>query len=417
MTENTDSRGNFFAIDKRVWAHVCGIGINAAVSYLVLGCFSQKNNRTTSASVNAIENYTTISRGRSQKALQQLIDRGVVTQKKGGTKPQYFLVPAHEVPDLRMEKPFSLSDLEQVVFKETANSDWRPRSKSERDALKRIKSKGWVRLDADGSIERVEWEAPEWIWLPNTLVMGAGSEVPPVEKLRQRRDVMVLRLFIDLYDVQNLGEEGGVPRRLLRQEYKRVKMLELREFTVWGFTPEPQGVTWGNRDIDLHRRDPDSFTTEEKAKGANGAVGFFERLDDLERMGLVEWVPHFFEGDDEDAEVLFICGDELGAPRDGDENATVQNGETELGAAAAAASEHLLYIHEDKLECGVWESPPLQAPVPRQYRDVQVVGIARLRYRPKTSLTASWWAKACRGRERFMPIFDLLSGSTPPSSD
>ncbi len=45
------------------------------------------------------------------------------------------------------------------------------------------------------------------IWLPNALVDGAGSEVPPVARLRQIQDPMALRLFVELYGEQNLREQ------------------------------------------------------------------------------------------------------------------------------------------------------------------------------------------------------------------
>jgi hypothetical protein len=32
----SDRRGGFFAVDRRAWARACGLGMNAAVAYLVL---------------------------------------------------------------------------------------------------------------------------------------------------------------------------------------------------------------------------------------------------------------------------------------------------------------------------------------------------------------------------------------------
>jgi hypothetical protein len=34
--EKSRGTGEFFAIDRRTWGYVCGLGINAAVVYLVL---------------------------------------------------------------------------------------------------------------------------------------------------------------------------------------------------------------------------------------------------------------------------------------------------------------------------------------------------------------------------------------------
>ena len=84
MTEARASRGNFFQIDKRVWSVVCDIGLNAAISYLVLARFSQGNNATTAASIHAIESYTGISRGRAQVAMKRLKAHPVIRQDRGG---------------------------------------------------------------------------------------------------------------------------------------------------------------------------------------------------------------------------------------------------------------------------------------------------------------------------------------------
>jgi hypothetical protein len=55
--------------------------------------------------------------------------------------------------------------------------------------------------------------------LPNTLVDGAGDEVPPLELLRQSHDPDTLRLLLELYRSQRLDEEGGIDRRQLRTRY------------------------------------------------------------------------------------------------------------------------------------------------------------------------------------------------------
>jgi hypothetical protein len=57
-----------------------------------------KSNRETAWSVQAIETYTSISRGRAHEAVSVLIKDGVVRKLRGGTKPKYELVPWHLVP-------------------------------------------------------------------------------------------------------------------------------------------------------------------------------------------------------------------------------------------------------------------------------------------------------------------------------
>ena len=141
----------FFAVDHRCWAEVCNVSMNAAVAYLVLARGSGPDNVQTTWSVQAIEKYTRISRPRANKAIAQLKETGLIVQTRDGTKPKYEIQP------------------------------WAPK-------------KG----------NRATKTDPEWIWLPNRLVDGVANETPPIERVRQIQDVMALRLFIDLYYIQNL---------------------------------------------------------------------------------------------------------------------------------------------------------------------------------------------------------------------
>ena len=92
------STGEFFAIDRRAWAMACKQGLNPAVVYLLLARGTGPDQRTTSWSVNAVENYTGISRPRARDGLEKLVQAGLVRITQGGTRPRYYLIPAHEVP-------------------------------------------------------------------------------------------------------------------------------------------------------------------------------------------------------------------------------------------------------------------------------------------------------------------------------
>ena len=87
-------RGDFFAVDRRAWARACGLGMNAAVAYLVLARFSGPDQRTTKAGTNAVETYTGISRQRAKAAVAALEQNGLITAAEGITRK---IVPAHEV--------------------------------------------------------------------------------------------------------------------------------------------------------------------------------------------------------------------------------------------------------------------------------------------------------------------------------
>jgi hypothetical protein len=99
---DTDKRHGFFAVDRRTWARVCGLGLNAAVVYLVLARGTGKSNRESAWSVLAIESYTGISRSRAHKAISALMADGVVRKLRDGTRPKYELKPWRLIPALTL---------------------------------------------------------------------------------------------------------------------------------------------------------------------------------------------------------------------------------------------------------------------------------------------------------------------------
>ena len=93
-----DVQGDFFAVDARAWQVACGLGLNETVAYLILARGSGGDQRTTSWSIHSIEKYTGVSRPRGDAAIKRLIETKLVRKDLGGSRPRYFILPAHEVP-------------------------------------------------------------------------------------------------------------------------------------------------------------------------------------------------------------------------------------------------------------------------------------------------------------------------------
>ncbi len=371
------ARGDFFAVDRRIWAKVCALEMNAAAAYLVLARGTGPDNRTTAWSAQAIERYTSISRGRAKRALATLSNAGVVRGLRGGTRPQYELVPWAELNGQRAPSRRPMTERQRAVF-DLVEAGGQPTG-PDKGAAYALARKGWLTKDA-GGLFRVAPEpdtAPDWIWLPNELVTGAVSEVAPVELVRQTQDVMTLRLLVDLYHAQNLREDGGVGREFTWQEFERCEVGRQAEFTVWGFQHKSTWVSWRGL-TECHRRDEADLTDEERAAGATPGVDFFRRQDQLADLGLIEWVPHLVESGDAGAEIIHPLG-----------TGKSDSLEDRLGVAAGQAGAALLTDRQRERaeDNGLW-----LVPVPRHIANVQVVGIARLRYRPRTRMTAAWWA-------------------------
>jgi hypothetical protein len=342
------SCGSFFAIDQRTWALVCEWGVNPAAAYLTQACGTGRDNRTTAWSINAIRTYTGMSLSRAQEALGRLIERRVSVLTTGGSRrPRYDLPPWHKIE------------------------------------------------------RRKQKDTPELIWLPNAVVTGASGETPPVQLLRQTRDAMTLRLFVDLYHAQNLRDDGGVSRRFLWQKFERHEVGRRGQMTVWGFSDPAEWVS-RTGPIEAHCRamtkdELENRSASDKRDSRNWTGSdAFRRIKTLVDLGLVEWVPHLFEGDDDGAEPIHAYG--LG------NGGTVED---RLGAAAHVSGVALLTERQaDWAE----EQGLRLAPVPHHFANVQMIGVARLRYRPKTRMTAAWWAELTSKGEAYIRAYKELAG-------
>jgi hypothetical protein len=212
-----------------------------AVAYIVQARGTGRDNRTTTWSVESVERYTGISRHRAAAAVKNLQAKGFTRLLRGGTKPKYELMLFSELPgaDPRPE----LSGPEKAVV------DWVRRGmgldRKEQRHARSAARKGWlVESRGEFTIAPEPEIKPDLIWLPNELVNGAAGETPPLELVRQTQDPMTLRLLIDLYHAQDLREDGGISRGMLRQLYERHEVGHQGQLTVWGFCPGHLQLWW-----------------------------------------------------------------------------------------------------------------------------------------------------------------------------
>ncbi|OBZ96739.1 hypothetical protein ADU59_03085 [Pararhizobium polonicum] len=333
------TKASYFAVDRRAWRAACGLGMNEAVAYLVIAAGTGADQRTSGWSATAIEKYTGIHHRRAAAAISVLQGAGLATVEKRGKLRRYLLVPVDQV-----------ATIVGVTAGKTRSKD------ACRSALDQLAN-------------------PEWIWLPNSLVEGAGNETPPVKLLRQTQDLNALRLFVDLYYHHDLAGSGGVEWRKgigIRQLYERKPIGEHGIYKIWGFQPS---TTQTFRDV------PYWFE------------GFWAAWDILRDAGLVEFVAHLVESDGADAEIVHPL--------------PWGNGEKEEIAITIAA-----------LEAGRAMAPffsddrTLLVPVSRLRPNVQLIGVARMKYRPQTARTAEWLSNAPEWRKTAMAFEELRKASS-----
>jgi hypothetical protein len=240
---NKAGRGDFFAIDSRAWTKVCDLGIGKAVAYLVLANGTGADNRTTSWSVNAIEQYTGMPRGTAKQMIEILIQEELIRQDKGGKRPRYYVLP----------------------MKDAEGND----------------------LGSD------------WIWLPNAIVGGVDGEQNPVDRIYTAHNLAALRLYIELYHAQDLPSVGGVNWSYLCEPYDRERIGERGKYVIWGFSSKGH--------LTASPSAPFIHLTGKIDKGTKRDAGwpiFWDSLEILRLTGLVDLVGMVLTGDGREAKIL-----------------------------------------------------------------------------------------------------------------
>jgi hypothetical protein len=383
-------RGEFFTFDRRCFAEACKLGLNAAVVYLVV-CRGAGSRAKSSWSIDSIERYTGIGRFRAKKTIKALIDdAGLLTLERDGTRPQYGIVPYDSWISAR------LSDDEKRV--RGLFSDGLPTKINRRDELiaRRLCDLGFLKDHGRGSFSKVDLGERQEIWLPNAIIEGAEDEVPPIALLRQMQDIRKLKLFAGLYDCQDLPTAGGVNHTLLYQEHTISKVSQRGSLTIWSFGGAESTYTNGS----ILREPFVAGLTAEPRKAA--MEEFWEALKVFQVCGLITFIPHIFESNKPDALILHAYPvTDLGC----------EPWEREVSAAAHVAG--MACIPPGQQEWAAQLGRHL-LPLHSSLTDPSVIGIARLRYRPRTKMTGAWFAIS---RERAAEFLDEYQQTTEKNKD
>jgi len=259
---------------------------------------------------------------------------------------------------------------------------------------------GFVRYAADHSTAKPRYELLSYgppdegsddcdsiIWLPNSIVTGTGKgETPPVHRLRSAGNILALRLFVELYHAQNLRDDGGISPRIIRTSYERSCIGEQGIFTVWGFKSTQRQIFWSG-----------PFAAHEASANVAGEHPVSASIGLLERNGLLSFIPHIFENNSPEAEIHHPYG--VGTK--GEEPVETEIGEAAEAAARAMCPEWLIENAEN-------EGFEYFCPVSRTMPNIEMIGVARLLYRPHTKRTAAWYANLQQFGSRWIEKYQDL---------
>jgi hypothetical protein len=380
---NNSRVDGFFSIDRGAFRCAAAGGLNSAIAHLIMGRGTGRDNITTQWSVHSIERRTGISRPNADKAVKDLLARGIWKKTRDGKHPIYEAVPGNQIVDgaftaeeqkviQAIRKP-AVVPYEAKGAAEALKARGIVREHTERHSnYKQSKS---LKLD-DAAIAALT--EPFTIWLPNALIDGAAGEVPPVELIRQTRSLSALRLLIELYAVQFLPNYGGVPRELLKHVFERAKVGEQGPFVVWGFRSKHLTAGAG---LSRPFRTGKHITRDDDTQVDTGIDSeFWPAVHTLENLGLVERVGMLLDGDDDAAEVIHPYPMRDGEPA-----------ERKLADMARLAGTAM--ITDGQRQWAEQEGYSYLVPVRRHIVHATVAEIYRLKYRPHTKATAAWYAE------------------------
>jgi hypothetical protein len=104
---------------------------------------------------------------------------------------------------------------------------------------------------------------------------------------------------VDLYSAQNLRDDGGISRTIIKKEFERMKVGEQGAYALWGFKSKCLSGSWVGP-IAAHRSRQKRNPKEDEP--------LWESVELLQRMGLLSFVPHIFENDTSIAEPIHAYG-------------------------------------------------------------------------------------------------------------
>lgn len=306
--------GEFFAVGKAQWNAACKLGLNPAVCFLALARGTGADNVTTKWSAEAAHKTTGISWRRADAAIDVLEKNKLATRvnERGNRKP----------PIRKLTFPSDLT---------------------------------------------------ESLWLPNTLVSGLEGVPSPIARLRQTQNVDFLQAFVELYGVQDLAGDGGLPRSLVWRPYSREHVCDVGQFRVYGFSADDSSYC--------------------KYTGPLSRFKDWQFLTTLRSMGLLQQVTYLAEGDSPDSELLHALS--------GDEHADA------VGDILNSFPSCLPELYEFVERLGKYD---YVIPVLRDIPAPAVVGIFRLAYRPHTRLTAAWYSNHVNACARFVRLYSAIKG-------
>ena len=235
-----------------------------------------------------------------------------------------------------------------------------------KDAINNLCAGGWVERLHGGSKKHPKYkldvaadnEYSRFIYIPKQFTTGAADEKTPLERIRVSNDGGLLFLMLQVYDRSNIADDGGLSYDDAFVRYDAELIAKKGIYNLWGFeVAGGQVMTQGIAKDHMY---------------SNSYKPFWDRLDKLQKLGLIYPCATVFDG--EDGEVAFTLED----PFDG-------------GKLNTLITEKPRDIMPDEY-LGRMSTYHFSVLIPSEYGTPVLKGIYVTRYRQKTKLTAAGMA-------------------------
>jgi len=210
MAKKAKSKG-FFALDVHQFERIRqnNLGVEEAATYLSLLKSTDQSNVVSSGGVRSVMDYSGLSRAEVKRAIRHLENRGLIecleVERKRARKADRYNLPIH---DSRR----TLSPKERGIV-DTIEAGQQPAGNSDIQAAHRAASKGWVEKRSNG------WQIIEHsntvAFIPNSFVQVSEGH-SPLYRLVNGGELGPIMLAAELYQLQNLMDERGVPLDVIR---------------------------------------------------------------------------------------------------------------------------------------------------------------------------------------------------------
>lgn len=222
MAKKAKSKG-FFALDVHQFERIRqnGLGVEEAATYLSLLKSTDQGNVTSIGGVRSVMEYSGLSRAEVKRAVKNLENKGLIecleVERKRARRAERYNLPIRDTRQTLSPKERGIVDAVEAGQQPIGNSDIQ--------AAHRAASKGWIEKRSDG------WQVIEHsntvAFIPNSFVKVSEGH-SPLYRLMNGGELGPIMLAAELYQLQNLMDERGVPLEVVRGYFHASPDFEVR---------------------------------------------------------------------------------------------------------------------------------------------------------------------------------------------